>query len=257
MPIKQKEKIFVAPYEMLARIYDSVMSHVNYDKWADYIIEIVNRHNVQVQRILDISCGTGTLCLKLARKEYSVFGSDASLPMLKIARKKTLDLNKEIPFWRANMINFALNFEPDLIISLYDSMNYLLTEAEWGKCLSGVYHALREGGLFIFDVSTIHNSRYVFGDFSQRENLYDAVYFRKSRFDKRTMIQETLFEIRFKQQPNRVFCEKHQQRIRWLDEVEQLIKESPFKRIARYNGFSFDTGAENSERVHFVLQKSG
>lgn len=255
MTIKQKEKKFVAPYEMLAGIYDSVMSHVNYDRWADYIIEIVNRHDVQVQRIADISCGTGTLCLKLARKKYSLCGSDASLAMLKIARKKALNQNIDILFWRANMINFALNFEPDLIISLYDSMNYLLTEAEWRKCLSGVYHTLREGGLFIFDVSTIHNSRYIFGDFSQRENLYDAVYFRRSRFHKRTMIQETLFEIRLKQQPNMVFCEKHQQRIRWLDEIEQLIKESPFEQIAHYNGFSFEPGTENSERVHFVLQK--
>jgi len=239
-------------------IYDDVMSHVDYDLWSDYIVRILDRHGASIKDIVDISCGTGSQCLRLAKRNFSVAGCDLSYPMLQKARRKALSANYGVSFWRGNMKDLALKRQnADLILSLYDSMNYLMDENEWRKCFQDVYLALRNGGYYIFDVSTVHNSVHVFGNYNHRETLYNAIYHRKSRFHEKTMIQETYFEIRLKEEPNVIFCERHQQRIRRLAEIEQLIRESPLELVAHYDGFSFDAGTEDSERVHFVLQKRG
>jgi hypothetical protein len=48
----------------------------------------------------------------------------------------------------------------------------------------------------------------------------------------------------------------HQQTIRPLGEVIDLIKESPLSMVAGYQDFTFSPYHEKCERVHFVLKKN-
>ena len=84
------------------------------------------------------------------------------------------------------------------------------------------------------------------------EDLGNIKYERKCCFDESERIQENFFII--EQNGNR-FIEQHSQRIYRLDEITEIISGSKFKILGVFDDFTFNTGTENSERVHFVLKK--
>ena len=252
--LSKSRKTSVPAYSALAQIYDHVMSHVDYTDWANYLVEIIEKHNCRVDNILELSCGTGTLSLKMANKGFHVLGCDKSLAMVQMARNKT-KRKKNPQFICSEMSFLPVKTGWDGILSLYDSMNYMLNKSDWIKCFNDAYSVLNTGGIFVFDVSTVSNSVNIFQNYVQRESFDNAKYLRKGRFDKKKMIQKTSFEIQLKEDPNIVYCEIHEQRIRELADIEQMIKQSPLNMVGCYFDFSFDQGDENAERVHYVLQK--
>ena len=75
-------------YSAFAEIYDEVMRDVDYEGWSEHVINLCNRFDIEVHKILDLACGTGSLAIRLARMGYQVTGVDQSRQMLQIARKK-------------------------------------------------------------------------------------------------------------------------------------------------------------------------
>jgi 2-polyprenyl-3-methyl-5-hydroxy-6-metoxy-1,4-benzoquinol methylase len=251
-----KKKIRVAPYSSLALIYDKVMSHVNYAEWVDYVLGICSIERLNINKLYDISCGTGMFCKKIAHKGYIVHGSDQSSEMIKVAINQKLGIYTKAPlFWCSSMCDLPVLGKYDLIVSLYDSMNYLMEMVQWEKCLKHVYNLLELGGLFVFDVSTITNSVNFFNNFIQKEKARGIKYTRKSRFDKKTNIQTNYFEIYFAYDYNTIYCEQHEQKIRTTREIVHLIKQSKLQLIEKYDGFTYNPGNDQSDRIHFVLRK--
>ena len=231
------------------------MNHVQYDEWARYIQKVAVTYGSNVKSILDVSCGTGTLCLKLEKYGYCIFGCDQSMEMAKKATAKATAWKSARKFFCAEMTLSPVKSQVDMVISLYDSINYLRNDLQWCQCLNNIYANLKVDGLFVFDVSTLYNSMYVFKNYIHREANGEASYFRRSSFFKKSQIQKTEFEIKFRSKPGTVFYESHQQRIRSLDDIERLIASSKLTKIAAHDGFTFYPGSEKSERVHFILKK--
>jgi len=248
--LKKAKKITVAPYSALAEIYDFVMNHVDYQRWANYVALIAQKHSDHLRSIVDFSCGTGSLCLQLKQLGYEVSGCDSSVEMIRIARQKL-----DAPIWCADMRHVATQSSPDLVVSLYDSMNYLPDNFSWLQSLKNAYSVLKSKGLFIFDISTLHNSINVFKKYIEKEKSEKAAYLRKSHFDKNRQLQINYFEIRYKKSPEIIFCETHKQRIRKVQEILEMIRQTDFELVGCYSGFSLQPGSEESERVHFVLKK--
>ena len=249
-----REKVRVEPYTRLARIYDFVMSHVDYTGWAEYLRRIDQRFKAGVNTVLDISCGTGSLCYELEKLGYQANGFDYNYEMVLVGLRKK-KAGSRVRLWVADMVHPGLVASPDMIVSVYDSMNYLMERRQWETCLQNVYDALEKGGLYVFDISTLGNSKYVFNRYTQRERNRVASYIRKSRFDARNSIQKNDFEIRFKSDRNTVYCEEHRQRILPLVEVKEMITRTPFEVLGYFHNFTFKPGTDTSERVHFVLRK--
>ncbi len=241
------------PYTVLADVYEFMMTHVNYRQWAEYIDSHLHRLHISRGPLLDISCGTGSFCRQIARKGYLVWGFDMSYKMVHVARKQSQGTGL---FWCGSMTQLSCCRRVPVVVSLYDSMNYLLEEQEWIECLQQVYRILTPGGVFIFDVSTISNSVDYFNDFEQQEKSRHMRYIRRSHFDAKAGIQWNRFEIHLLSEPGVVYCENHRQRIRYLDEIAALIKQTPFQLAAYYNGFTFREGNESSDRVHYILKKN-
>jgi SAM-dependent methyltransferase len=244
--------IDAVPYSALSQIYDQVMNHVNYERWARHLIKLARLHGVTPQTVLDLSCGTGRLCQELTARGYDVLACDASLPMLQIAAAR----EEGILYWCASMDRVAVNRPVHLAISSYDSMNYLHTAEQWRKTLMQTCHNLLPGGLFIFDVSTLRNSLEIFADYVNEENFSEGSYRRKSVFDAKTRIQYNYFEIELTSEPGCLYKEVHSQTIRPLSEIVQYVEESPLALLGHYADFSLRPGSERADRVHFVLQKA-
>jgi len=252
---KASKRRTVEPYSILAFLYDRVMLHVDYRNWATYIDALVKKYSNPVGNIVDISCGTGTCCYYLNHLGYSVTGFDASKEMLKQARRKAQKKKSPIYFGCAGMTALPLRMSANVVISLYDSINYLLYRTAWLACFKQVYHSLVPGGLFIFDVSTLYNSRTDFSNYIQNDKWDEGSYHRRSWFEESEGLQINEFEIRLADHPGILWVERHIQKIRSIAEIIHLIEHSNFTLVHAFKDFTFDSYSEGCERIHFVLEK--
>lgn len=239
------------PYTKLAPIYDYVMRHVDYPLWADYLTLLFKTAAVQVESILDIACGTGSLALELKKRGYRVSGLDYSPQMIAVAKAKRPDTH----FWSGDMRNFACLTTFDAIVCLFDSINYLMHLNELGMVFKAVKDNLRKGGLFVFDLCTEKNSIKNFSNYYEKETKNNFSFSRRSYYDRKERIQYNDFKIGFRAEGWKKYQELHQQKIYKLQEVKAEISKSELTLRYLFSGFTLDEGSENSNRVHFVLQK--
>lgn len=138
------------PFTALAAIYDALMADIEYDEWADFVLTYAADMNLAPQTALDLACGTGNFTLQLAQKGLTVTGADRSPEMLAIAQKRSPLLEWHI----ADLRNFELNQQFDLITCVFDSLNNLLSPEELGAAFHQIARHLKKGGLFACDLNT-------------------------------------------------------------------------------------------------------
>ena len=100
-------------------------------------------------RILDLCCGTGQLAQALIARGYQITGLDMSKEMLRFAHENA----PEGEFIVADARSFKL---PDIfhaVVSTFDSLNHIMALEELTSVFHNVYAALRQGGLFLFDLN--------------------------------------------------------------------------------------------------------
>ena len=71
-------------YSYFAEYYDILTENVEYEKRADYFLELFKKHGHDMGLTLDLACGTGTLTLELCKRGVDIFGCDMSVDMLTI-----------------------------------------------------------------------------------------------------------------------------------------------------------------------------
>jgi len=100
--------------------------------------------------VLDLCCGTGQLARALTDRGYQVTGLDGSEEMIRFARENAPDAGF--------MVDDARSFKSpgacDAVVSTFDSLNHVMTLEELASVFANVVAALREGGLFLFDLNT-------------------------------------------------------------------------------------------------------
>ena len=268
---------FVRPYSALARVYDAVMDHVEYDAWADYILHLMDswdakedeavadenatdgassERQTSSRSVLELGAGTGLLTLELLdQSDVDMIATDASEDMLRLASSR-LEVFPERS--RVEVLDFSNGWSAftgsfDVILLLFDGYNYLLDEKDVAAMLQGVADHLNDGGLFIFDQSTPHNSINNADFFEDEGELEGAEYIRKSSFDDKSNLHTTDFDI---QTSEGSFHETHVQRAWTLDETKRLLKSVPLSHVAAYDGFSLDSAQSESDRIHWVLRRN-
>ena len=245
----------VEPYCQLAYVYDYVMRHVDYHRWAQYITELFRKSQIDVRDVLDIACGTATVISKLHDFGYRVAAFDSSNTMVQVAKKKLAEKEIDIPIWQGSMHDFKIKEPMAAIICNYDSFNYCMDTTACISVLKNVAHALKPGGLFIFDISTAKNSKKNFKNYYETDQTDEFQYVRQSYYLANKKQQVNEFFINWKSKKHRRFREVHKQRIYKLDEIEQVIPSDSFELIGIYDDFSLRKGTEKSDRVHFVLKR--
>lgn len=114
----------------------------------DRIIERSLRDVGQVDRALDLCCGTGAASVRLMERARSVVGVDASRGMLEVAQGAAPSAR----FVQAD----ALALPPDLrdfdLVVSYGAFGHFLP-SEHGALVAEVHRVLRPGGRFVFVTS--------------------------------------------------------------------------------------------------------
>jgi len=125
-------------------------------RMAELLPSILGMFDFRPSAILDIACGEGTFAIALAKNGDKVTGVDLSPPMLQIADVKARAEQVDVTFINQDMRSMLFENDFDLVTCWYDSLNYLLTTDDLLKTFRGVYRALKDTGLFIFDMNSIY-----------------------------------------------------------------------------------------------------
>jgi len=237
----------VAPY------YDHLMRAVPYRRWVDYVEALLRKHQVQPRTVLDLACGTGQVGMEMLRRGYQVVGVDLSEPMV----QQCCEQNPPLPaaVMDAQQLGLAPN-HLDLVVSLYDSLNYILEPEGLQSCFAGVNRGLRTGGLFIFDLNTERALR--LGLFSQNNLATDdpLQYVWKSSWDgqKKLCRIDMWFQWRGDGEPVE-FTETHYERAYDQSQVRQMLQQAGFHSTEVYNAYTFCPPTRRSNRIFCVAQK--
>ena len=140
------------PYEGLADIWHPYAGTIHPD-YPAFIAKLAKVRKLEVQSILDLACGTGTMTARLASIAPQVVGIDLSEPMLVKARSQRCSL-PGVTFVRGDIRSSHLGQQFEVVVCACNSLNYLTDIAELGSVFQNVAEHLRPGGLFVFDTIT-------------------------------------------------------------------------------------------------------
>lgn len=153
-------------YEAIAPVYDDFTAHHDYEVWLGNLLPELRRHGLRGHRLLDVGCGTGKSFLPMLERGWEVTACDISPSMLELARAKA---GEKARLAVADMRKLPVFGEFDLVWTLDDAVNYLLSGDELGDALSGMRANMAPGGLLMFDVNTLHSYRTFFAEIQQVE----------------------------------------------------------------------------------------
>jgi len=220
-------------YKSFAYLYDHYMDHVTYQKWVDFVIyQYKSLYKQKPKVIADIACGTGTISNILADQDYHVISSDKSPEMLDVAIGK----NNNLHLFQADMTDFDLSVKADLILLLFDSINYLTEREHVLKLFECIKRNLNPSSMFIFDISTLYNSNEHFDGFINLEEYKEMFFVHRADYLSHKKRQENLLNIftstflGYRRED-----EVHQQRVWRAKELQDMIKEAKMKLCGLYS----------------------
>lgn len=246
-------------YTDFAYLYDIFMEDVPYEKWADLLSSLFKAYGENINNVLDLGCGTGTLTELLADKGYTMTGVDISADMLTVASAKAYESEHDILYINQDMCELSLMESQDAIISVCDSVNYLITDEDMRGAFGHIYDSLRKDGLFIFDFNTIYKYETVIGDTTIAENREDCSFIWENYYNSTDNINEydvTFFRrVSDEEELFERFCETHVQRGYTLEQMKNFAKEAGFVFVTALDEETTKSPTEKSERIYVVLRK--
>ena len=177
-------------FEGLARFYDPIMQHVNYDRW--YLVAgAVARLLPAPFRHLDAACGTGAFLKRLWNDRWNSYGLDLSASMIRAGKRSNGRTRAVCADLRA--VPMLASF--DYVTCLFDSINFLLTEDDLRRGIAQLAGALRPQGILYIDVVT---ERMVLEHFAGQEwtetnNSFSTTW--SCNYDRATCTAETRIRI--------------------------------------------------------------
>ncbi len=237
----------------VAECYDVLMARVPYRRWVDYVEQLVATRKAQPRRVLDLACGTGKVGSEMRRRGYVVVGADLSEQMTRGCARQQPALPVAV------MDATRLGLRPqslDLVVCLYDSLNYVLEPEGLRECFRRVQEALVPGGLLIFDLNTTRALKV--GLFTQRDlSPLAAVQYRwDAHWDEvaQTCRVDMWFRCRGPAGEEE-FTETHYERAYEEAEVKEWLHEAGFAYVQSYDAYTLYPVGAMAERMFLVGQR--
>jgi ubiquinone/menaquinone biosynthesis C-methylase UbiE len=236
------------PFSLLAQVYDAIMSDIDYEAWGKFILETVRKRGWQPGMVLDLGCGTGNSTMPMFALGFDVTGLDASEEMLEQARDKLPPVN----FVQGDFRTFKLDKTFNLAYSVFDSLNNLLTEAEFLGAARNIHAHLEPGGFFMFDVNTTIGLRELW-EAGRAEGWAGDVYYRWTHtFDEKTNLAKV---EAFCESGNTSFTEVHFERPYDAPDLKRLLSQAGFIDIKTITYPDGESSQEDDERIWVLAQK--
>ncbi len=288
-------------YTGFAQVYDTFMDDTPYEEWSRFLLALLQKHregrrdpvlcgtipadgkgtgnnyaietddNVikenlhqEQNTILDLGCGTGTLTQLLAAQGYDMIGIDNAQEMLQIAIDKRDSAGLDILYLLQDMRTFELYGTVGAVISVCDSVNYLLEEEEIVQTFRLVNNYLFPQGLFIFDFNTVYKYAQVIGDATIAENREDCSFIWDNYYHEEEQINEYDLTVFVKEPADmeqadhalyRRFQETHYQRGYELEQMKDCLRRAGMVFVEAVDADTHEAVNDVSERIYVVARK--
>ena len=199
-----------------------------------------------------------------------MIGVDNAPAMLNIAMRKREESGADILYLLQDMRDLELYSTVGTVISVCDSVIYILAEEELLEVFRLVNNYLYPGGVFIFDFNTVYKYRTVIGDTVIAENREDCSFIWENFYDEESCVNQydvTVFvqEGRAEDQTSeaeaddlfRRFRETHLQRGYTLTQMETLIRMAGMEFVRALDADSLQEVTDESERIYVVAREHG
>ena len=273
-------------YTDFAAVYDTFMDETPYEVWGDFVAGIIEKYGIskpaagkeisedsgiaedseaaleqERNLVVELGCGTGSFTIELAKRGYDIIGTDLSFEMLDIARRKAAEENLNIMFLQQDMRELDLYCTAGTIVSVCDSINYLLEDEDVLETFRLVNNFLFPKGLFVFDFNTVHKYRDVIGDATIAENREDCSFIWDNYYDDENHINEydvTIFaRCEGEEEVFRRSVETHYQRGYELSEMKTFVEKAGLEFVEAIDADTHEAPSEDSERIYVIAREQG
>ena len=245
-------------YTGFAYVYDEYMDNIPYEEWGEYMMTLLKESGVSDgMSVLELGCGTGTVTRMLSKSGYDCVGLDMSEDMLSIASDKTFEEDLHIIYTCQDMRDFEVPYSMDAMISIGDSMNYITCVDDLENVFSCVRENLKENGVFIFDLKTIHFFRDILADNTYAQNRDDSAFIWDNYYDEEERNNEYELAVFVKNEDGTFdrFEEQHYQHGFTIEEVTGAARKAGLNVKSIYNAFTKDAPDDSSERLYFIITR--
>lgn len=221
----------MAMYDRFAFIYDSLMSDIDYDKYAKWVQ--ASAPVSSGKRLVDIGCGTGVLSVQFAKAGYDVIGVDLSESMLTIAQSRSLEQGVDISFICQSMSELDGLDEVDVAVIAIDSINYLETFEEVKQTLKLVFESLTPNGQLFFDVHSLYKMDVIYpdGPFTYEDEQVAYIWHTEVGEEAHSIYHDITFFVQDESGYYERFEESHYQRTYPLESFTDLLKQVGFSNV--------------------------
>ena len=246
-------------YTGFAPVYDQFMNNVPYEEWADYLHGLLKEYGIDDGLLLELGCGTGTMTELLAAKGYDMIGVDYADQMLAVAMEKKRNSNHDILYLLQDMREFELYGTVRAVVSVCDSINYLLEEEELVTTFSLVNNYLDPKGIFIFDFNTVYKYGEVIGNTTIAENREDCSFIWENYYYPKEEVNEYDLTIFIKEEENRYqkFHENHYQRGYELTTIQEALEKAGMEFLGAVDEQTKGPVKKDSERIYCFARERG
>ena len=262
-------------YTEFSKWYDEFMEDVPYDEWFEFVKKTLYENKITDGIVCELGAGTGNFTMKLAEVGFDMIGIDNSNEMLNVAINKKdthkalennpFDKVSDIMYLCQDMREFELYGTVAAVISICDSVNYLLEDEDVVTTFKLVNNYLDPKGLFIFDFNTDYKYKEVIGDSTIAESGDEASFIWSNYYDEESNINE--YEVTFFVPADldgedskglyRKFDEYHYQRGYTLEKMKEVNKEAGLVFVDAFDSESFGKPTDSSERIFVVAREQG
>ena len=244
-------------YSAFARYYDRLTENVDYAGVASAIERYVERFGGRKGILLDIACGTGSLCELMSRRGFDVIGTDSSEEMLSAAMDKKFDSGLAIQYLRQDMTKLDMYGTIDVTVCTLDSLNHLESEQQLRQVFERVSLFAYPDGLFIFDVNTLHKHRDVLAQNAFTYDLGDLFCAWQNQYDPNDSSVAIFLDF-FEKTESGLYERSSESfsEMLWSDELlTSALEDAGMAVLARYDGYTDLPLDDQSQRAVYVAKK--
>ena len=246
-------------YTTFAEVYDEMMEDIPYEEWCRYLVGLLQEFGVKDGLVLELGCGTGIMTELLAENGYDMIGVDSSEEMLAEALEKREKSGHDILYLQQDMREFELFGTVRAVVSVCDSINYILEEKELVQVFSLVNNYLDPEGVFIFDMKTEHFYRDLAGDAVYGQNGEDVSLIWENCYYPEDRINEYSLAMFLREEDGRYRKEEevHYQRAYTVEEVRRSMEAAGLQWVAAWDAFTQKPPTEESSRIYIIGKEQG